>query len=234
MPRITKVDLQNQINDLKEKIKSLENTLEQEETNFKNKIAELESSHTQTLQTKEDGFKDKEQSYTDTIETLEVQNKEKQNQLNKRELRKLAKAYETQEIEYAEDADKWFKYVIASFSVLVLSIIISILFVQGNEWYERVEVYLVNFVFITFLVFSLKQYSYYVKLRTDYANRKTLSQSYHNILVSGEDEEIKPKFLEKATDVLCAKNDVKHESYTLPEKLLESLTEITKNLSKKV
>jgi hypothetical protein len=116
---------------------------------------------------------------------------------------------------------------------LLLSNIFSIILVNNKDWFDRIEYYLINFVVLTFLIFALKQYSYYNKLRTDYANRKTIAQSYHNIITTHENESIRTSFIDKATDVLASKSEVSEESYTIPEKILESITEIAKNLSKK-
>ena len=58
-----------------------------------------------------------------------------------------------------------------------------------------------------------------------------MAQAYHNIFTSADDIVIRSKFLEKVTDVLCARADYKPDSNTIPEKLVESIVEIAKNLS---
>lgn len=222
MAKTTKQDLINKNEELKNKIREFSTSLESQK-----------KSHEEIVTRKENEFKVKKEELENKIKELEELAQEKQRQLNTQELKKLAVAYNQQEDAYSKDAKRWFRYVIVSFIALFISVGTSIYLASDVIWFKKFEFYLINFIIITFLVFSLKQFSYYVKLRTDYANRKTLSQSYHNILSSADDSDIKPKFLDKATDVLCAKSEVRHESYTLPEKLLETLAEISKNLSRK-
>lgn len=233
MPRVTKTQLEGTINKLKEEKKQLEDSIIEKEEQFKNEKIKLKGEHTDLLVQKESEFTDAKSQMKGNIQELENQNKDKQNQLNKRELKKLAEAYKKQEEDYGADKEKWFKYILFSLLVLIASVLFSNYLSADALWYEKFEHYIINFIAVTFLVFSLKQYSYYNKLRTDYANRKTLAQSYHNILSSEEDAGIRADFLDKATDVLCAKIEIIDEAHTIPEKLLESITEIAKNLSKK-
>ncbi len=138
-----------------------------------------------------------------------------------------------QEIRFEKEYGKWFWYVITAFIIVVITILVIVLLAKDVSLSEKIGYYLIDIILITFLVFSLKQYSYYIKLSTDYGNRKTLAQSYFNIINTAEDEVIKDKFLDKMSDVITAKAEVEDESYTIPEKILESITEIAKNLSKK-
>lgn len=235
MPRkISKTQLQREIKTLKEENQSISSSLKNQEESFAVEKENINKEFEDQLKRKEEEYNTKINELENKIRELEEQNKEKQRQIDKRELKKLAEAYKEQEDEYKDNAEKWFKYVIGSFILLFLSVGFTIYIAKNEAWYDRIEFYLLNFIIITFLIFSLKQFSYFIKLKTDYANRKTLAQSYHNILSSAEDNELKPKFFDKATDVLCAKSDIKHESYTLPEKLLETFSEISKNLSKKI
>jgi|SRR3989344_900177 len=221
MSRITIKSLQEKIEKVSSEKLDIENTLESERNQHKEEIETLKSGHAA----------DKEQ-LEQRISELENDSKEKQKQSDIRELKELASAYAEQEEEYEKDTEKWLKYVVISFVALAISVLVSINLGKGLIWYGKLESYSINFVVVTFLVFALKQYSYFNRLRTDYANRKTLAQSYHNILGSEEDIEIRSRFLERATDVLCAQSEIADEANTIPEKLLESLTEIAKNLSK--
>jgi len=233
MVRVTKQQLQEQIAELKQKVKDNENILQQKEEAFNREKENIKKEYENQLKRKEEEYNTKVVELESRIRELDEQNKELQRQIDKRELKKLAEAYKEQEDDYKNSAKTWFRYVIGSFILLFLSVGFTISIAKDEVWYDRIEFYLINFIIVTFLIFSLKQFSYFTKLRTDYANRKTLAQSYHNILSSSENNELKPIFLKKSADVLCAKSDVKHESYTLPEKLLETLGEIAKNLSKK-
>ncbi|OHA63493.1 MAG: hypothetical protein A2842_02445 [Candidatus Wildermuthbacteria bacterium RIFCSPHIGHO2_01_FULL_48_25] len=164
---------------------------------------------------------------------LEAEVEEKQNQLNDRELKKLAQAYKDQESEYQLDAEKWFGYSIKSFVIVGASFALTLWLGEGKLWYDKIEYHIINILTVTALVFSLSQFSRFNKLRIDFANRKAMAQAYHNIFTSVDDLVIKDRFLDEAIDVLCARPDQKPDANTLPEKLIESITEIAKNLSKK-
>lgn len=234
MARTSKEQLKQRIAELETEVSTLKSLAQTKDQTFASEKSLLKQQHESSLQQK-DALHSSEILERDTkIDTLTDEDEQKQKQLNKRELKKLAEAYSEQEGQYKTDSDTWFKFVKLSFAILGATVLFSVLMSRGVAWYERFEFYLINFVALTFLIFSLKQFTYFTKLRTDYANRKTLAQSYHNILTSSEDVELKPVFLEKAAGVLAASNDIKQDSFTLPEKLLETLAEVSKNLSKKI
>lgn len=169
------------------------------------------------------------------ITSLKKENNSQRERLNKRELKKLAIEYETQEQAYHKDQNTWFKYALLGFVSIVATVLWAHLTTVPSEpLTDRIDRYIINVILITFLVFCLKQYSTYKDLRIDYANRKTIAQSYFNILDSSEDAVIKEKFLDASADILVSTTHVNNESHTIPEKLLDSITEIAKNLSKKV
>ena len=182
---------------------------------------------------KDEAHKQETDALNSKIKELQNEIQQKQEQLNQKELKKLAQAYGDQEGEYRLSSNRWLSLVVISFIALSTSVALSAYISQGKVWHEKLEFYLINFVTITLLIFSLRHFSVFVRLRTDFANRKTLAQAYHNILTSTDDEPIKQKFIDKTTDRLCAPSDTQHESYTVPEKILDSLAEIAKNLSKK-
>lgn len=230
--KIAKAQLKRDLEALKEEKNALLLSNKEQKTSFNEKMDVREAEYEEQLNQEKEKYVQKLDELKQVNIELELQNKEKQKQLDRRELKKLAIAYKDQEDEYVGDLQRWFYYVMGAFLALITFGAYSISFFQEVVWSEKIELYFLNFIIVTFLVFALKQFSYYTKLRTDYANRKTLAQSYHNILNTAEDEDLRPAFIDKASDVLFAKTDVKHESYTLPEKLLESLTEISKNLKK--
>ncbi len=234
MARNSKEQLKQKISELEIEINGLKSLAQTKDQTVASENLLLKQQYENSLKQK-DTLHSSEILERDTkIGTLTDENEQKQKQLNKRELKKLAEAYSEQEGQYKIDSDTWFKFVKLSFAILGGTVLFSVLMSRGVVWYERFEFYLINFVALTFLIFSLKQFTYFTKLRTDYANRKTLAQSYHNILSSSEDLDLKPVFLKKAADVLAANNDIKQDSFTLPEKLLETLAEVSKNLSKKI
>jgi hypothetical protein len=204
------------------------------------KVAQLEEelktsneAHSQMLAQKESEFNTAKGSLEQQIKEVQTDIENKQKQLNERELKKLAQAYQGQEAGFEKEVYKWFRFVIVALLLLLVSIILSAVFARGEPWYERFEYYLADFVFVTFLIFSLKHYSVANRLRIDFANRKALAQSYHNIISSGDDQEIKNNFISRAAEVLCAPTRVEADSYTVPEKVVEMLAEAVKILSKK-
>lgn len=248
------------------------NQLEGERDGLVSQITEIKNLHTQELEQKEascaiekqniqakyvdeialqkEGF-DQEKSAWDSKE-LELAGsvkqrdqiiKKQQKQLNDHELKKMAQAYGNQEGIYQGDVNFWEKVLGGIVLALVISTAVSICLANGKPWYDRFEFYLVDFIFLSAVWFSASQYSYYIHLRSDYANRKTIAQSYHNILLSIDDEhadaentvskEIKERFIEKATDVLCAPSFTNIREPLLTKELVKNVTEITKGLSGK-
>jgi len=228
------------INSLEEEIASLKTQLETQKEGSRTEIEELKSSNEQTLGELTRQHEEKRQQLEGNIKNIEIQIDDlerqvddKQKQLDLRELKKLAEAYAEQESQFRKGVKVWFIVVLIAFGIVALATIAIAQFVNHQIWYQNIGYYFADVVLVTFLVFSLKQYSYYTKLSTDYATRKVIAQSYHNIIGSEEDTVIKSKFIEKATEVLCARAEISDETYTIPEKLVESLTEIAKNLSRK-
>ncbi len=193
-------------------------------------IESLNTSHSLEIENKDAVFAEERKTLNQNIEILQKESDSKTKQLNEKELKKLAAAYAEQEEKFAAENRKWFWFVIGSCVMLLLSIVGSALIAYGNPWYERFEYYLADFVFVTFLIFCLRQYSLTGRFRVDFANRKTLAQSYQNIISTGTDDEIKGEFLSKATAILCAPVDHSSESYTIPEKLIESIGDLVKTI----
>jgi hypothetical protein len=212
-PRITKLEVQ--IADLKQKMELQE--LENEAV--KDEIAKELSEGKNILAAE--------------VESLKNQVQEKQSLLDRRELKKLATEYDSQEKSYKTDQDSWFKYVVLGFCLIVLSVLWSSMQTTSGNWSDKIDYYFINVALVTFLVFALRQYSAYKDLRIDYANRKTIAQSYFNILNSAEDKVIKQKYIEASVDVLVSRTKINNQAHTIPEQLIESITEIAKNLSRK-
>lgn len=165
------------------------------------------------------------------IETLSQQVDQKQKQLDRKELKKLAQAYEEQEEIYKTGAGKWLKWLMIIGVALIFSTIFSIWLSSDKQWYDKFEYYLVDIIFLSAIWFCSSQYADQVKLRNDYANRKTISQSFHNILNNlAEDLPIKNKFIEKATDVLCAPSPVSGKEPVLSKKIIKDTFDIVSSI----
>ncbi|MCX6786228.1 MAG: hypothetical protein NTU85_00135 [Candidatus Kaiserbacteria bacterium] len=164
-------------------------------------------------------------------EELNAEIEEKQNQLDRKETKKLAQAYEDQEVIYEIDAKSWLVRLTIVVGLLIVSTAISICLSSAKPWYDRFEYYLVDIIFLSAVWFCGTQYADQIKLKNDYANRKTIAQSFNNILNNlSEDLAIKNKFIEKATDVLCAPSPVSGKEPILSKKLIKDTAEILSSI----
>lgn len=164
-------------------------------------------------------------------EKLDADIEQKQKQLDRKETKKLAQAYEDQEIIYKTDSRKWLNWLTIVVCALIISTALSIYLASGKHWYDKFEYYLVDIIFLSAVWFCGTQYADHIKLRNDYANRKTIAQSFHNILNNlTEDAAIKSKFIEKATDVLCAPSPVSGKEPILSKKLIKDTAEIVSSI----
>lgn len=205
-----KIDLQNQLNSERQKNSEEISKLQGEITALKGEVVDTKSE----------------------LEKKEEELESKQDQLNEKELKRLAQAYEKQELDYKKDIDRWFKFSLVSFSLVILSFLLSLYLGFGELWYDKIEYHIFNLITITALVVSLRYFSQFNKLRIDFANKKTLAQAYHNILSSTDDQEIKNRFLDEVIKVLCIPEDHTPDSNTIVEKFSDAFIEVSKNLSK--
>lgn len=158
-------------------------------------------------------------------EDLEGKNVELNTQLRQKELGRFASAYAEQEGEYKTQQDLWFTLSLWATGLLTVSVVASIfspLFIQGNQWYEKSSFYLLDVIFLTLFVYALKQHAHLGNLRVDYANRKTLAQSYQYIIEDEEEgpSEIKTRFLNRAADIFSSEASTRGNDVTLYEALV--------------
>ena len=222
-----KSSFENKIKKIEEEKKESENQWEEktksDSIEFEGKIKALED--------------EKDSVILDLVEknkALEFESKNKQKQIDFQETKKLAKAYEDQKREYRSNSIAWFNRLTFVVSVLAISTIASFIFARRVVWHERLEYYLIDFILISAVWFCAKQYSYYIQLYSDFANRQALAQSYHNITNSVEDSDIKEKFIDKMADILCMKNVIGHKDNLPVEKLLSTVLETLNTISKKI
>lgn len=160
---------------------------------------------------------------------LEESLAEKKEQLRKMELSRFASAYANQEKAYETQQKWWFKLSLGATFLLVASVVLSTflpVFNQGKQWYEEPGFYLLNFIFVTLFIYTLKQHSHLGNLRIDYSNRKTLAQSYQHIIEEDDDEghaNIKTRFLERAADIFSSKAVLHNGDVTLYEAVLAKI-----------
>lgn len=235
MPRKS---LSTKLDEANKKVQELEVNLVQKGLDHESEIQSLTKKNEEVNTKKEadfnverESFKNEKQQLEKSVKDLEKAVEEKQGAINSLELKRFAQAFATQEERFRDDAKKWFNYTcIMSLIVLVVTSGVIYLTLQNTSgfWYNRIGYYLIDIILITLLAFTLKQYSYYVKLSTDYGNRKTLAQSYFNIIDSADDDDetIKKLFIDKVSTILAAPAEVAEESNTLFEKILETLKEL--------
>ena len=213
--------------------KKTRSELELKITELETKLADERTSYKQQSNERELEWESERQGLTDEVTSLQNEVESRQSQLNSRELKKLASAYSEQENKFRTESLAWLAGVVGTGLILFASIIYIAGLAADKPWYDRFEYYLANFVFATLFIFAIKRHSFAHRLGIDFANRKTLAQSYQNIISVVEDEEIRERFIDKAADVLCAPVDHKTEAYTLPEKIMDTLSDIAKNVTPK-
>jgi len=173
-----------------------------------------------SLETEREGLKKK-------IADLEEKNTALSGQLRNEELSRFASAYEIQEKEYQDQQDLWFNLSLGATGLLTVSVLISIFgphFAPSHEWYKEPAFYLLDVIFLTLFVYSLKQHSHLGNLRIDYANRKTLAQSYQYIIEDEEEtSEVRKRFLERAADVFTSKVIPRSNDVTIYEALVAKI-----------
>lgn len=213
-------EYESKIADIKAKNAQLELDLESTKKEYAEKEKQLVSEWEAKVQELEATHDTETEEKDEEISNL-------QGQLDRKEAKKLAKAYEEQEVIHGSGSRKWLWSLISVASLLVICTAISIWLSSNKIWYDKFEYYLVDIIFLSAVWFCGAQYTDQVRLRNDYANRKTLAQSFHNILNNlPEDEAIKSKFIEKATDVLCAPNPAGTKEPVLSKKLIKDIAEI--------
>lgn|SRR3989344_5935836 len=228
-------------NKLKAKIEQLElklGILSQEKQSLENQITEINRKSKSELEQNNLDWQNKSEilkienelhitSLNEITKALTDRNEVQQQQLDKRELKKLAEAYGEQETINKKDENVWFKRILVIGVVLLCSAVGSIIITHNLSWVESVKYYIVDIVLFSSVWFCISQYSNTVKLKNDYANRKVLAQSFHNILNNLADNlEIKNKFIEKTTDVLCAPHAIGEKEPLLSKKILKDVAEI--------
>ncbi|MFA6416428.1 MAG: hypothetical protein WCW56_02990 [Candidatus Paceibacterota bacterium] len=221
-----------------ERLMGDKSTLEQQVGLLNTQIETLEDNHKTELSLKDKEWEVKLNTYSvksqteiserdERIEKLEEDNEKKQAQIDKRELKKLAEAYREQEDNYKKEADVWLIRLGYVAGVLLLSAFISIIITHNQPWLESIKYYVIDIVIFSAVWFCGAQYSNATKLRYDYANRKTLAQSFSNILNNlAENLEIREKFIEKTTDVLCSPSSVGDKEPLLSKKVIKDVAQI--------
>src|SRR3990167_4547285 len=120
--------------------------------------------------------------------------------------------------------DLWFKLSLWGTGLLTGSIFFSIAgphMFADKQWYTEPGFYLLNIIFLTLFIYALKQHAHFGNLRIDYANRKTLAQSYQYIIADEEEtSDVKKRFLERAADVFSSKAIPRSSDVTIYEAIV--------------
>ncbi|MEA1929853.1 MAG: hypothetical protein U9M92_03175 [Patescibacteria group bacterium] len=173
------------------------------------------------------GLKDENTKLVSEVDVLEKRISKTEEQLRVMELSRFASAYAEQEKDYKGQQSFWFKIGIGTTILLSASILVSFfgptIYDFDVIWYKEPGLYLLNIVFLTVFVYALKQHSHLGNLRIDYANRKTLAQSYQHIIESKEHPEIQKDFLKNASDIFSSKAIMKSSDVTIYEALVAKI-----------
>ncbi len=218
-------------------LSSLRESLSAERTSWENEKNKLQEEHTEAKRLLSQQIAEQESQLVKNKETIE----EKQGQINTLKLHKMASSYEEQEINYTNDVKEWKGNLVFSLLCLVVLSLVSVTLALNKPWYERFEFYLADFLLVGAVWFCGSQYSYYTKLKNDYANRKTVANTYHALLLSLDkmtpedpeyniNKETKDKFMSKALDILCAQSIQDNKEPILTKKVLKDAAEISKLL----
>ncbi len=208
-----------EISKLQKLLTEAQTKIQAQETEYNTKVTSLEEKIGITEEDNK-GLEEKNSS-------LEEKNENISEQLRKKELSRFASAYADQEVEYKGQQDLWFRFSLWATGLLVSSVLLSIFgpsWIQKG-WYEEPGFYLLNAIFLTLFVYTLKQHAHFGNLRIDYANRKTLAQSYQYIVANeeGEHSDIQNRFFERASDVFSSKAILRSSDVTMYEAIVSKL-----------
>jgi|SRR3989344_1440228 len=222
------------IEELNRKIQELNGAVEDEKKQSKSQIDEKEAEWQEKNKIKTEQHKGEADRFKESIAILEANIKEKEAQLDIKELKKLAQSFGEQEDINKIDQRKWLMALCVSVGILIIYAIASIFLTANKAWADRITYYAIDIILISAVWFCATQFSETTKLKHDYGNRKTLAQSFHNILNNlEEDESIKNKFIEKTTDVLCAPVGGSGKEPILTKKVLKDVAEIVGTVANK-
>lgn len=225
--------LNNEKINLEQQISVLKTQNEQSEALHKTAIEQAHSDKEITIKELTQKYEGDLSNRDTRVEELENENKEKQAQIDERELKKLAEAYNEQESIFKKESKTWLISLIVAGILLLISAIVSIKVTHNQSWIESIKYYIIDFILISAVWFCGAQYANTTKLRYDYANRKTLAQSFSNILNNlAENTAIRDKFIEKTTDVLCAPSSTSDKEPVLSKKLIKDMAEILSSFKK--
>lgn len=222
------------IDELNLKIQNLTNSLEQEKLQNQNVIQTKDLEYKEKESAKSKDHESKISELNEDIDNLKNELEDKQGQLDRKELKKLAEAFAQEELACERNQKKWLKYLVCVTGALIVYAIISIYLTTGKVWFDKLGYYVIDLILISAVWFCSSQFTEATRLRHDYGNRKTLAQSFNNILNNlPEDEAIRTKFIEKSTDVLCASAGFSGKEPVLTKKLLKDAAEIFGSAIKK-
>ena len=152
------------------------------------------------------------------------------NQLNDKELKRMAQAFGSQETEHRKTSNMWGQGFIATI-ILLLFVTAYILDKSvGLDWHSQLKFIVLDLIAFSATWFTGSQYSEYKTLANDYANRKTLAQTYHNIIDTVTDDTLKSKFIEASIATLTAPAYVNKKNVVISKELVTQLNEFIRTV----
>lgn len=226
--------LEMQVETIKKEKQEISDLLKAQDAGHQTEINKINDESKQAAENKKIEHETKINELNVTIEGLKKELKETKTQLDRKELKKLAEAFDEQEKINKSDQKKWLVAVIVVAGILIAYAVGSIFLTANKPWLERLSYYAIDVILISGAWFCIAQFSESTRLRYDYGNRKTLAQTFQNILNNlSEDENIRSKFIEKATDVLCAPSGSGAKEPVLTKKVLKDVAEIIGSVASK-
>ena len=182
-----------------------------------------------------DSLKTENEQLKESKQELTTERDELQKQIDEKEIKHLAEAYEVSAKEYRKRTNKMLRSTTST--LVVILAVSSFYFIQSiiPSWesllIDRLNFYPIILVLFVAFFFLSKQYSFYRNLFVDMKHRQTLAQTYYNILRSVEDENIKSILAEKVVAFITTPTPhVKEDKIGTP---LEAINDfISKYLSK--
>ncbi|OGG89371.1 hypothetical protein A2592_01340 [Candidatus Kaiserbacteria bacterium RIFOXYD1_FULL_42_15] len=220
-------ELNAKISELNLEVGRLSDDLKNEKSQNKNILETKELEQKTQDSAKEELHKNEKVVLNSKIDSLESDLEDKQDQLDRKELKKLAEAFSEQEQINKDEQKIWLISLCVASGLLIIYAVFSIFLVSGKPWLERITYYAIDIILISGVWFCIAQFTEASRLKNDYGNRKTLAQTFNNILNNlAEDQTIKTKFIEKTTDILCAPVGSSGKEPVLSKKVLKDIAEI--------
>ena len=219
-PRKKQADWEAEQSQLNDKI----SLLEEELATAKKEIEERDSQITEYQREAEDR-QTKHAGLTIQFSKLKEDKQALEKKLDAQEVKMLASSFEDTEVKYKEEVFIWSKwlFLVTSLSLFIIIVALALFDYLDLPLRSRLSFYAVSGILIYAIIFCSKQYSFYRNLMVDMRHRKTLAQSYYNILRSVEDEPIKARLAEEVIKFITTPPHTKEDKMNTPLEIISDV-----------